>query len=153
MEEPNIPEIILKEDINDKIIKEEEMLIDPLGETLIETKAEPKITKEVIYDSEKNIFVNYATEKQQFACEFCEQNFSTKQLLNCHIKENHNKFACEKCENIFNFPHSLNYHVKSIHQELKYECKHCDAAFKTEQGLDDHSKSMHQVMRIFRPKT
>ena len=110
-------------------------------------------------------------------CKICEKWFSSKDKLNSHIQDVHqkSKFQCQMCDEKFITPYNLNLHYKYTHNLTKVptrtnlvsgdeknsnkkidnaindknKCKLCSETFKTNQNLRKHVLSVHEKLFKF----
>ncbi len=91
----------------------------------------------------------YSTD--EFRCEQCDKTFSTKKILNRHIRELHiskligGEIPCDKCGKTFSRQSNLIRHIAAVHSEsdqqknYKHCCHVCGAKFKQKCHLNEHS--------------
>ena len=95
----------------------------------------------------------------QHFCDQCPQSFKSKNVLNSHIKNVHQKIkrktvekSCDICAKVFTSHEGYDGHMKSVHNEYKITAKHlvkscdkCDTKFTEPQNFDEHVKiCLHQ---------
>ena len=86
------------------------------------------------------------TQGEQFICEKCDKQFSTKQALKIHIESIHQKISvtCDKCDKQFSSNRALRQHNSTVHEGVRYPCKSCDYKATTNANLHRHEKLAHQ---------
>lgn len=84
--------------------------------------------------------------KPKFQCNICKKRFSTKALVNKHVKEVHldKKYVCdvESCGKTFKSKRGKQGHMELHVTNGKYKCEICGKTFGTMQTLTNH-KSTH----------
>ena len=70
-----------------------------------------------------------------------------------HEKYEGVKFACNQCEQHFTTKNSLKTHIKSIHIGIKYGCDHCDNVFTQKAHLITHMKKKGKIHKKVTLKT
>ncbi|XP_001849422.2 uncharacterized protein LOC6039924 [Culex quinquefasciatus] len=96
-------------------------------------------------------------ESDLWACDFCNQKFAIKKLLDQHIRTHvrqlaelekkrqlqlTGQFRCLKCQTMFPTAEELKVHFAAQHQK-KIECKLCNVTFNFAGLLDRHNAQMH----------
>ena len=85
-----------------------------------------------------------------FECQDCFKLFSSKALLNRHVKTVHLKeheFACTKCDFKTFHSDSLNTHLQQVHERKRpNKCEHCDEAYFYKRDLERHYLKAHNVV-------
>ena len=93
---------------------------------------------------------------QSVRCDLCCMIFSSKGVLQTHVKTVHEKlkpFKCDKCPRVFAQNINLSTHVKNKHtgylemqiNDQYFECNQCTTQiFKTKTGLKRHMMKSHE---------
>ena len=94
-------------------------------------------------------------EAKIFTCNMCSRIFVTKNVLNNHIKNFHQKgsrnFKCDSCEKVFTSSESLKRHIKTLHEGQKnYKCDSCGKFFTQSGNLKTHIKTNHEGQRNYK---
>ena len=99
----------------------------------------------------QNIRKNYPGGKKPnigMICEFCQEKFSHRVLLQKHIQTEHRsliKYDCRKCLQTFNSKASFLTHLEMNHKHDIYQCKFCQQAFTLTFNYD---KKGHKVKTV-----
>ena len=101
----------------------------------------------------KCIDSNNKNEKEEFRCNFCDKRFLSRNNLNIHTKEIHEKrkdFQCEICEIAFSRKSLYSKHMESHDETQKYtnqsyRCNLCEKVFSSEFKLKKHT-SAHKLI-------
>ena len=86
-------------------------------------------------------------------CNICNEKFSNKKVLLCHLKETHKKaknlkLACDLCLATFCDDRNLRRHVTNIHGEKQHlPCEHCDKKFPNKTYLLRHYYGQHKELK------
>ncbi|CAH1977996.1 unnamed protein product [Acanthoscelides obtectus] len=89
--------------------------------------------------------------KARLTCAKCDASFTTKQVLDNHVIQNHPEFTasvsrkiheCTYCEYKTTYSQSLTRHMME-HTGVKFTCEKCDASFKSKKTLDNHILQKH----------
>ena len=102
---------------------------------------------EVVEDITESSRIENATENTpSLACDKCEYKSSDRELLEDHIKINHEDFlyACDLCEYKSNQKNTLKSHVETVHEEFLYSCDQCEYKSNKKEVLINHNKSSHK---------
>jgi Zinc finger, C2H2 type len=87
-------------------------------------------------------------------CKFCEQWFSSKHVLDTHIKRIHlqTEFRCYRCGKKFREKVILKEHLEKhkIHKEMKSSCVVCKKSFMSSFHLAVHTRTKHSKTRDFK---
>ena len=102
----------------------------------------------------KCIDSNNKNEKEEFRCNFCDKRFLSRNNLNIHTKEIHEKrkdFQCEICEIAFSRKSLYSKHMESHDETQKYtnqsyRCNLCEKVFSSQFKLKKHT-SGHKLRR------
>ncbi|VDI65132.1 Hypothetical predicted protein [Mytilus galloprovincialis] len=91
--------------------------------------------------------------KPEYECKVCKKSFSTKYVLNYHVKSEHlgmkKQFLCPTCGKSFTQKNSYVQHA-NVHMGLKpYQCEHCGKSFAYEKSLKEH-RFMHDEVLHFK---
>ena len=83
-------------------------------------------------------------------CNFCPQEYTTKQNLMRHIRSIHKlvKFQCNLCPQTFTQKTDLVRHIISVHDQVKFSCNLCPQKFTHQKSLVRHIKSVHRQIII-----
>lgn len=90
--------------------------------------------------------------KPEFECDTCKKVFSTKYVLDYHIKSQHmgikKQFLCPTCGKSFSQKNSFLQH-SNVHKGLKpYQCEHCGKSFAYEKSLKEHRFMHDNILRF-----
>ena len=80
--------------------------------------------------------------KTKFECKYCNEEFSTKWMLEGHIKKVHSSFQCHECQYRGPSEELLEKH-KIRHSKRKYACSSCDLPFYNVDQINRHMKLNH----------
>ena len=86
-------------------------------------------------------------------CHICNEQFTSKMLLNCHLKETHNeaktsKLKCDLCLATFCVAGNLKRHLSNIHGgKQNLLCEHCDKIFPNKNYLLRHYYGQHRELQ------
>ncbi|XP_060065296.1 zinc finger and BTB domain-containing protein 24-like [Ylistrum balloti] len=91
-------------------------------------------------------------EKPEYPCDQCDKRFSTKYVLNYHIKAEHmgirKSFLCPTCGKSFTQKNSYIQHA-NVHMGLRpHICKVCNKSFAYEKSLKEHKYTHDEVKRF-----
>ena len=91
-------------------------------------------------------------DKESFTCQVCDKSYSTKYVLDYHIKSEHmgmkKSFKCPICGRSFTQKSSYRQHA-NVHAGIRpYICDVCGKSFSYENGLKAH-KFLHNDVRQF----
>ena len=66
-----------------------------------------------------------------------------------HIQSVHEgvKYACNQCDQQFSTQGNLTQHIQYKHVGVKYDCNECDKQFTKQCGLTTHIKSQHEGVK------
>ena len=85
-------------------------------------------------------------------CPFCSENFLTPQVLQGHVKDNHEanpgavERQCSLCKFTSDSISKLAEHNQSVHHP--YGCNICFLCFSTEYKLEDHRLAKHDISSL-----
>ena len=91
---------------------------------------------------EKN--TNFCMEKKTVPCIDCDKKFTSKGLLNAHIKHVHKKEKdkiCPHCAEAFFLQESYQIHVLRHNDDRQFPCEVCGKSFFTKRDLKRHIMS------------
>ncbi|CAB4061916.1 KRAB [Lepeophtheirus salmonis] len=86
-------------------------------------------------------FMKGKTLIKEFMCENCSRTFSSKQLLQTHMRchSNDKKITCKICGKAFKWESSLVSHTRAAHSSMtlsvQYDCNFCGKSFKDRSNL------------------
>ena len=90
---------------------------------------------------------NLETPKQKnpFTCDLCDNHFSSKQMMNLHVKTLHEGkrqlVRCDLCDKYFSTKQVLQRHKQSFHEGRKdHKCSTCGREFSQSGTLNTHIK-------------
>ena len=79
------------------------------------------------------------TKLKTFKCKKCGLRFSSKDILDDHLKKDHpRKNRCNDCEDCFDESWKFEEHLKEHGKEKVFHCDKCDDTFYTEWRLGKH---------------
>ena len=120
---------ILACDFCDKSFTNEETLsahVLTIHRTIIEGKKFPKLIEN---KESANYKSNLKLKSFGYECEFCDEKFQTKYLLNCHVTKVHKKSTsneCNLCGKTFVTTTVLIRHINTVHEtERNHKCDLC----------------------------
>ena len=81
----------------------------------------------------------------QFSCNECDEQYSSKSLLNKHINAIHrgDVHQCELCNKVFDKFEYLRAHIK-LHKGIKFPCEQCDKTYNSKNALLNHIGAVHR---------
>ena len=84
-------------------------------------------------------------EGSRYACNQCDQQFTTQASLTTHIQSIHEgvKYACNQCDQQYTQQSNLTTHIQSKHEGVKYACNQCDFQATQQINLKTHVKRKH----------
>ncbi|KAG5667539.1 hypothetical protein PVAND_015518 [Polypedilum vanderplanki] len=93
-------------------------------------------------------------EIRPFLCDYCTASFKTEYHLKSHIssfhEQNQKEFECEICKNRFSTRSLLNAHMRTHNKSLAiFTCKICGKSFRKLLNLKNHSIAIHQIEEIY----
>ena len=105
------------------------------------TPEESKQEDKIFYTYNKNL---------QLQCNYCDQTFDKKSLLEKHIYNKHEirfmNYKCYFCVKTFSNYNYLNTHMIDVHKKLRiYECDYCDISFKLPYLLKKHIGESYEL--------
>ena len=95
---------------------------------------------------------------KSFVCKKCDQEFSSKAVLNKHRRHEHQQeqvstikaFKCPSCDFITSRKTGLTDHINAVHDKVKpYMCQHCSHTFASNGNLTQHIHAVHEKLRPF----
>ncbi|KAI5696606.1 hypothetical protein M8J75_015466 [Diaphorina citri] len=90
-------------------------------------------------------------ERPRFKCEGrgeCDRVFTTRNMLNIHIKRDHQKekpYQCSQCSKSFFSKYDHKIHSRVHTGEKPYACEFCPLTFRHSSHLFRHRRSLHQM--------
>ena len=98
---------------------------------------------------QKNEQTKSVLEDMKYACNQCENQFTSLGYLNVHIKAKHEgiKYDCRECDQKFSSQNNLYVHNQSIHEGIRHACDQCDFQASQTGVLSRHKKSKHEGVR------
>lgn len=92
------------------------------------------------YTFEKHITVIH-NQELSFPCHWCEEKFSSRELLKKHGETHRNgmTYRCFECDKVLLSSKSYRRHIDSHKTESPYKCETCSKSFKRKDKLKTHS--------------
>ena len=84
-----------------------------------------------------------------FTCSICDKEFTTKQVMERHIDEQHHgkeRAKCPECPKTFTREEYMMFHLATYHggKKFKYQCSACEKTFEQECHLTRHHFDVHK---------
>ena len=84
-----------------------------------------------------------------FTCSICDKEFTTKQVMERHIDEQHRgkeRAKCPECPKTFTREEYMMFHLATYHggKKFKYQCSACEKTFEQECHLTRHHFDVHK---------
>ena len=121
------------------------------SETPTENLKEPTQSDQIIMQAPQErqkrvVSVNGRHEGAKYACDQCDNQYTTHIDLTRHIQSKHEgiKYACNHCDKQFTLQSNLTKHIQSKHEGIRYACDQCDYQAKYQCDLTKHMKSKHE---------
>ena len=88
-------------------------------------------------------------EGSRYACNQCDQQFTTQASLTTHIQSIHEgvKYPCNKCDYKATQHSNLKQHIQSKHEGVKYACNQCDYQATRQDSLAKHIQYKHEGVK------
>ena len=83
--------------------------------------------------------------KKKFICQFCQQEYTLKDSLKIHLRNQHQKtklHGCIKCDKFFDSASETAEHQKADHKRKIYQCKFCDEPFGISTNMYRHMRNV-----------
>ena len=101
-------------------------------------------------ESPKNVGNNMVV--NNFKCEICDKDFSTRRSKSQHMNEIHGEgkhFVCNVCNKIFGKKNGLTIHIKNYHPGVprNFKCDSCSKSFPQSGYLKKHIK-IHEGQKL-----
>ena len=91
-------------------------------------------------------------DRPMFTCTICSKKYTTKGILESHIKQSHTRdvvYQCKECPKSFHLKDSFQKHILYLHTpEKAHSCKECGKEFAVKGSLTTHVYRIHSsIMR------
>ena len=130
-----------------------EILAQAMDEDVDVSEGNSSVTEELLHQS-KN---------KHFECQQCLKIFSSKYVLDSHVKRTHEMadsledgtsfnetlegYKCDNCGKRYLNRSGLKRHVNEAHGENRFECKQCGQFFPVKHSLERHIVNVHHPLR------
>ena len=88
----------------------------------------------------------------RYACEQCDQQYTTKRNLTQHIQIKHEgvRYDCnhDQCSKQFTKISNLTEHINSVHEGKRFYCNQCDYHASRQSTVAVHTKSVHEGLIV-----
>ena len=132
----------------------DEIISQAMNESIDATEGYPSVTDDLLS----------SCKSKQFECQQCLKTFSSKYVLDSHVKRAHGLsdslqegrdpqgdpqegFKCDGCGKRYLNKSGLKRHVKEAHGENRFECTECGQFFPVKHSLDRHFANVHHPVR------
>ena len=87
-------------------------------------------------------------------CTMCDEKFTRKDTLECHIRMTHenNCYQCTLCDDKFNKKDNLDRHIRVKHENKYYQCTMCAEEFTRKDAMHRHLKDKHDNLEFSCPE-
>ena len=87
--------------------------------------------------------------EQQYVCEQCQKNYSSKRSLSDHMRRIHassrSSHSCGHCMKAYRTERSLLDHMKKVHKPEDLSCESCSRKFESVEARDQHTSKRFLV--------